>query len=253
MLFYPFTQIQLTSDITDVVYLNWMVPIQNVVHLLPTEIKLKTYEDNVLLTVLTYKHGNFRPSFFNRFKKIFASPVQSNWRVYIENTQDFGIQQPTVFFLKNCINEHTYALGSRIVSNVLQTHLPHSLKHVLGDKNIVTEMQSGCSNSPDLYTDVSVSDSWNVPGSFNAITSDRKKLIEVICNQDAAVSAQLESGVYAVGHIELKFQINDIKSLKILKFKSSWLKDIINGTECFAFLMPQVTFSTHNEKLRKIK
>ena len=253
LLFYPVTQMQLTSDITNVVYLNWMVPATSIQHLVPKDVKLLSYSGNVMLTVLTYKHGNFRLAFFSRFKKIFASPVQSNWRFYIENTQDFGILQPAVFFIKNCIDGHAYALGSRIVSSILQTHLPHNFTHICDEKSIITEIQSGCGNAPDLYTEVRVADSWNIPAAFNAVSSDQNKLIEMICNQDAAVAAQPEAGVYAIGNIELKFQIEEIQPLKISVLESAWLKEIIQDAECFAFLMPNVTFITQKEKIRKIK
>ncbi len=184
---------------------------------------------------------------------MFASPVQSNWRFYVENIHDFGIQQPAIFFIKNCMNERTYALGSRIASSVLQTHLPHSFKHITEEQRIITEIQSGCSNAPDLHTEVTLADSWNIPSAFNVISSDKTKLIELICNQDAAIAAQPEAGVYAVGHIELKFKLNEIKPLKITKLESNWLKEIIQGAECFAFLMPNVMFISHKEKIVKIK
>jgi len=253
ILFYPFTQLQLTSDITNVVYLNWMIPIQNITHLLPKDVKLKTYENNVLLTVLTYKHGNFRPGFLNYFKHLFASPLQSNWRFYVENNQDFGLRQPTVFFIKNCIDEPMYAVGSRVASNILQTHLPQTFKHTVAKNKIITEIQPGISNAPDLYTEVLFAHSWSIPAVFETITSDREKLIALICNQDAAIAAQMNEGDYAVGNIELKFQLSEIKPLQVSIVESNWLKDIIEGADCFAFLIPQVRLTTLKEKILKPK
>src|SRR5436190_1896458 len=69
--FYPFTKIDLRSDVTNVVYLNWLVPQARIEHLIPKQVKLTMYEGKVLFTVLTFKHGHFRPAFFRNAKRIF--------------------------------------------------------------------------------------------------------------------------------------------------------------------------------------
>ncbi|WP_018344470.1 hypothetical protein [Cytophaga aurantiaca] len=45
MLFYPITQLELVSDITDVVYLNWMVPETAIRHLFRKKLNYKRTQE----------------------------------------------------------------------------------------------------------------------------------------------------------------------------------------------------------------
>ncbi|KON76244.1 hypothetical protein APS47_08465 [Leptospira kirschneri serovar Mozdok] len=110
IVFYPFTKIGLKSDIKNVVFMNWMVPIKKVEHLISKHAKVRIYDDQVLFTILTYEHGNFRPTIFNKIKSIFGSPLQSNWRLYIKNHELFKTSESAVYFIKNIMNSFTYAI-----------------------------------------------------------------------------------------------------------------------------------------------
>ena len=77
--------VQLKSDVRDVVYLNWLIPEQRVAAWECERIKIKRWGEFVPLTVLTYKHHHFGPRMLGPMRACCLSPLQSNWRFYIES------------------------------------------------------------------------------------------------------------------------------------------------------------------------
>ncbi len=237
---YPFSKFKLKSDIKDVVYLNWMVPIDKIKHIVPEHYNLIQYGDSVLLTVLNYKHGNLRPSAFDMVKSIFGSPFQSNWRLYIDT------KKPTVLFISNVMSSLIYTLGSRVFSNILQTHYPIKFKHSKS-KSII---ESGESNANSIYIETKPTNNWVIPEVFTNISKNHIDLLNNICIQDFALS-KLEKNKYCVAEINLGFDVNEIIPLEITTFESKALQNIIKDGECFAFMIPKVDFTSLNEKIIK--
>lgn len=250
---HPFTKARLKSDVRNVVFLNWLVPIENVRHLIPRHVKVKQYGKNVLLTVLTYKHGNFRPTMFNWLKPVFGSPLQSNWRLYIDNNDLFQVQEPTVFFLKNVMDSFTYVVGSRVCSNILQSHLPEKFKHDIGETHISTEINPGESNAPDLRVTLKRRAEWKLSSDFESTFSSVENLIDTICYQHFAISDQPDGNQYSVGKINLSFSHADIEPLEVVNFGSYWLENIVGKSECCAFIIKDLSFLSLGEKIVSIK
>ncbi len=251
LLFYWFTLAKLRSDITQVVYLNWLVPFQKIAHLIPEHAKIKLYDDQALFTVLSYQHGHFGPKSMRRFKRIFGSPLQSNWRLYLENNDAFGAAGPAVLFVKNIINDLTYTVGSRMFSTILQTHLPHSFVHHAGSNTVATTIIPGESNAPDLMVQTKITGDWKLPEPMANVFANPDDLLHIICEQNYAVSALPGKNKYSVAKINLDFDPSGLKPMELVDFRSDWLEPIVDGSPCFAFLMPKVTFTTLGEKVIK--
>ena len=109
----------LRSDVRDVVYLNWLVDVSKVAHLVPAGLRLWQHNGLTPLTVLTYRHGDFGPEAAGPMRWLFGSPLQSNWRLYLQD--DEGIPA-SVLFLSNIVDSTLYAAGARL-SDALPTHL----------------------------------------------------------------------------------------------------------------------------------
>ena len=101
----------LESDIVDVIYLNWVIDLSRVRHLLPDGIEVWEHDGRTVLSILTYRHGAFGPAMLGPLRRIFPSPLQSNWRLYVQSIHGQPPAQPTVLFLKNVIDQP--ALRSR--------------------------------------------------------------------------------------------------------------------------------------------
>lgn len=120
----PFPILQ--SDIQDVIYLNWVLDVDQVAHYLPPGVQLWQRQGKTLFTVLTYRHRHFGPVFLGPLRQLCPSPLQSNWRLYLESPVP---EQRSVLFVKNSMNHVLYALGSRLFSDVLPSHLAESFTH----------------------------------------------------------------------------------------------------------------------------
>ena len=81
--FFPF--LKLRSDVKDVVYMNWILEVDKVRHFIPDGLELWEKDGKTLFTILTYRHGSFGPSFLGPFRRLFLSPLQSNWRLYLKS------------------------------------------------------------------------------------------------------------------------------------------------------------------------
>ena len=91
--------------------------------LVPPRMTLATREVRVLLTVLSYRHGHFGPALAGPLRRLFPSPLQSNWRLYVDALDGAPLPAPTVFFLANVFDGALYALGTRLFSDALPSHL----------------------------------------------------------------------------------------------------------------------------------
>ncbi len=109
----------LTSDIRNVLYLNWLVPAERVSKLLPDGFQVDSRDSMAVVSILTYQHGGFGPRFLGKLRRWLPSPLQSNWRVYLDATKQGA---GAVYFLKTCFNSSVHVIGSRLMSDGLPSH-----------------------------------------------------------------------------------------------------------------------------------
>jgi hypothetical protein len=243
----PFNNVILKSNITNVVYLNWMLPLEQVKHLIPSGFELQDFENDTVLSILNYKHGNFGPNFLKPIKNILGSPKQSNWRLYLKPKSG---TTSTVVFLSNVMSSEIYSIGSRIFSNIMDTHYPKSFTHEKIDKKLIGKIVKGNSNSPELDLQATIGKDWIIPHSFQKISKDNIEIIKWITQQNFAINF-LPNNKYCLAEINLDFQINEILPLKIDFLASSTLENYIDFSQCFAFLIPEVKFTNLSEKIIK--
>ena len=87
--------LKLASDVTDVVYCTWIVDVAAVAHLVPPRVTLAQRDGKTLFTVLTYARHHFGPALAGPLRRLFPSPLQSNWRLYVESLPD-GVKSDVV-------------------------------------------------------------------------------------------------------------------------------------------------------------
>lgn len=237
------------SDVKNVVYLNWLVKSSNVNHLIPNNLNLKKFGDYTLFSILIFQHGNFRPTILNKLKKIFPSPNQANIRLYLAESPSPLIENRTVFFVKNIISNFLHVLGSRIYSCNLNSHYPKEFKHTLKDGIYSSKIIANLSNSIDLDCQLQMTDNWEIPESFLQYCSNKNLLLEIICNQDFAISDLMEENYLSKAKINLKIDFDIIKCLKVINLESKYLDDIVKNSNCFAFVIPKLEFNALGEEI----
>jgi len=119
----PLPEAAMRSNITDVVYVNYVVEAERLAPLVPPGLELQRLGPDrsyALFTFLTFRHGHFGFAFLGPFRRWLPSPVQTNWRIHVidPRTGHAGI-----YFLTNAITLLGPALGARMLSEGMPMHV----------------------------------------------------------------------------------------------------------------------------------
>jgi hypothetical protein len=210
----PFLKLQ--SDVRDVVYLTWLVKAEAVKHLVPPGTTLWQRSGLTPFTILTYAHGHFGPAGIGGLRAVFPSPLQSNWRLYLEPLPQARPGQRTVLFIKNIMNSTLYAIGTRLFSDALPTHLPLRFSHARHGGLHVTHIAGGQGSAPDLRCTVESAASKELPAAFQAVFSGWDEAIDFLCLQDAAVAEVDGIDRLAFAEIDLPIDTQAVRSLALV-------------------------------------
>ncbi|MDN7424735.1 hypothetical protein [Burkholderia sp. AU45388] len=85
-----------------------------------------------------------------RLRRVFPSPLQSNWRLYVDTLPDGAPAERTVLFVKNVFDHPLYALGSRLFSDALPSHLARPFTHTARDGRYDTRLAGSGGSAPDF-------------------------------------------------------------------------------------------------------
>jgi hypothetical protein len=115
--------VKMRSEISDVVYVNYLVEAERLAPLVPVGLELQRLGPDAryaLFTFLTYQHHDFGFAFLGKLRRWFPSPVQSNWRIHVcdPHTGVLGIS-----FVTNAVSHIVPALGARILTEGMPMHL----------------------------------------------------------------------------------------------------------------------------------
>ena len=238
------------SDVHDVVYLNWIVPIDRVRALVPEGVRIAERDGHAIFTVLTYAHKHFGPAFLGQWRGISPSPLQSNWRLYVEAIDDAAPAQPTVLFLANIFDSTAYAVGTRCFSDALPSHVAETFRHDVERERIATRIEGGQGSAPSLASAVVRSDARALPEDFGAWFGDWNNAIETLCLQDAAIAAVPGLQRNAIAGIDLPIDPATAQPLQVVEYEpGEWLRSLGATSTPFAFGVPWVHFRVLWERL----
>jgi hypothetical protein len=88
LLLEPLPVPEMRSDITGVVYVNYLVEAARLAPLVPEGLALQRLGPQgryALLTFLTYRHGHFGFTFLGPLRRLLPALVQTNWRVHVRD------------------------------------------------------------------------------------------------------------------------------------------------------------------------
>jgi len=240
--------LKMRSEIKDVVYVNWLVDHHKACRFLPPNISPINFQGKTLFTILTYKHGNFRPSLLSFAKFAFPSPLQSNWRFYIDKIDGESVEQK-VWFVSNVMDNLLYALGTRWFSDAMLTHFPPSFRFLKSENSFDIEIGAGAGSCPHLKIDASVGEKFEMPESLSEFFGSAEKALRFICFQDFAVTRHNDFAGYCQTRIDLPIDISQIVPLEINECYSQTLSNLIGNITPFAFLVRDINFEVLDEKI----
>lgn len=237
--------VQLASEVTQVVYCTWVVDAKNVRHLVPPGVVLQQRNGSTLFTILTYAHGHFGPRFAGPLRRMFPSPLQSNWRLYVEALPK------TVLFVKNIFDSPLYAIRTRLCSDALPSHLAGRFTHVARDGRYSTSISAGGGSAPDFRCDARTTSERSLPESFAPFFESWRSAVTFLCLQHGAIARVEDCHRLAYAAIDLPVDVDRVEPMAALElpFGGTFLQDIGATGQPFCFLVPDVPFRVLSERL----
>lgn len=232
--------VRLASDVRDVVYLNWVVPASRVAHLVPSGLQLWQCDGSTVLTVLTYQHGHFGPVLPAWLRRRLPSPLQSNWRLYLED----GARPGGVLFVSNVMDSLPYVAGARLCSDALPTHLADAFQHEHRDDVYATRISSGTGSAPDLYYRALRAKGGSLPADFQRIFADWRAAVATLALREHAIAEFVVGRGLAMAGIDLPVDLDTVEPLTLDAegCASTTLQALVEGAEPLCFVVPRVDF-----------
>jgi len=244
----PFVRIE--SDVSRVVYLNWVVPLDAVAALVPEGVELDSRNGKTVLTVLTYAHGNFGPAFLGPLRKWFPSPLQSNWRFYVSAINGSSPAHPTVLFARNVFDGMLHAVSTRILSDAMLSHAAAAFEHRDAGDTVSTRIVAGAGSAPELASVTAPTSARQLPDEFAPFFSSWDEAIATLCLQDSAISPVSAISRVAQAGIDLPIRLESVVAMTSVSYEPGELLRSLGALSVpFCFCVPRVRFQVLWERL----
>ncbi|MCU1328563.1 MAG: hypothetical protein JWN34_3933 [Bryobacterales bacterium] len=179
------------SDITNVVYINYLVDAERLQPLVPEGLELQRLgpqDRYALFTFLTYRHGHFGPRLFGPLRRLLPSPVQSNWRIHVRDPHT-GVTG--IYFTSTAITALPNALAARFLSEGVPMHVPRQAEVSLHpDGSIAVRIDPGQGSAPDVDATLSPTTVPEMSFPWNTCFADFQAFLTYCVPQDRALSSQ---------------------------------------------------------------
>lgn len=244
----PFLSLQ--SDVVDIVYLTWLVPVARVRSQVPDGVELWQRDGLTPFTILTYRHRHFGPALLGPLRKLFASPLQSNWRLYLREAPAGAPAGRTVLFTHNMLNNLLYVLGARAMSDALPADLPAQFVHQKSDDGTyTTDIDPGTGSALALRACVRHSNSTDLPPAFAHLFASWHDAVAFLALQDAAVVSVSGTPRLAHAEIDLPIPMNEVLGAEVVRVACPLVDTWAPVAPPLCFVVPRVSFTVLSERL----
>ena len=236
------------SDIQHVIYTNYLVSAERVAPLAPPGLELQRIgpdEGWAMLSILTYRHGHFGPRIAGPLRRLFPSPIQSNWRLYV---RDPLTGQRGVYFLTNAVTGLPQALGARFLSEGMPMHAPRSgdLRQT-PDGAWLVAFDPGDGSAPDLAALLHPGETRPDVGPWAAAFTSYAEMLAYAVPQDRALTVQPWHAWVTRQEIQLDIPLESCQPLDGA-IASQTARTLVGDAEPFTFLVPGVFFRFDAER-----
>jgi len=152
----PFMPLQ--SRVSDIVYLSWLVDVEQVRQRYPKDVPLWEKDGKTIFTILTYQHHHFGFSFLGKLRQLMPSPRQSNWRFYLDESHP-----KTVIFEQVIVDQALYVIGGRFASDVMPAQYASVFHHQFDEQQGSINTEISVDKDYALISDVQITKQKQLP------------------------------------------------------------------------------------------
>lgn len=235
------------SDITNVIYANYLVEAERLEPLVPWGLELQRLGSAgkyAFFTHLTYRHGHFGPRLLGPLRRYLPSPVQNNWRIHVRDPQT-GRQG--IYFVTTAINSLLHALPARLLSEGIPMHvLQHGEVVAQPDGSFQAQLDPGAGSAPDLAMRLRPVSKPPLSPPWSDCFDSFDAMLAYCVPQDRAISAQPWYGRITRQEIDLGIPL-DICQPLAGEVVSAAAQAIVGPAQPLCFHVPQVAFRFEQE------
>jgi hypothetical protein len=179
------------SDITDVVYVNYLVEAATLEAWTPQGLALQRLGPGgnwAMFSHLSYRHGHFGPRLLGPLRRLMNSPIQTNWRTYVRDVRTGTLG---IYFVTNAVTARLQSLGARLMAEGMPMHL-------LGDSELVRtpdgrvrlRLHPEGGTAPDVTASLEPCPRPELTGAWAECFADYEAMLRYAVPQDRAMSTR---------------------------------------------------------------
>jgi hypothetical protein len=229
------------SDLTDVVYVNYLVPAEIAERLVPPGLALQRLGPDrrwALFTFLTYRHGHFGFARLGALRRLMPSPIQTNWRIHVT---DPGTGHRGVYFVTSAITHTLQAVVARLITEGMPMHVLRRGEIVHDGDALRVTLDPGAGTAPDAELTLSFTSPPELSGAWAACFTDYRSFLAYCVPQDRAMSSQPLRHRISRQEIDLGIPLDACAPLTG-RVSSRAASAIAGDAEPVCFHVPRVTF-----------
>ena len=238
----PLPEAAMRSDITNVVYVSYLVPAERAAKMVPPGLELQLLGPDgkhALFTFLTFQHGHFGFGFLGPLRRLLPSPVQTNWRIHVKDPKS-GHQG--IYFLTNSITRAGPALAARLLTEGMPMHvLARGEITRKPDGEMVVELDPGDGSAPDAVMKLRPAKTPELTGAWRECWPDYRSFLAYCVPQDRAMSSQPLRRRVSRQEIDLGIPLDACEPLEG-SVDSRAARAIAGDAEPLCFRVPCVSF-----------
>jgi hypothetical protein len=235
------------SDITDVVYVNYLAEASALEPLVPPGLELHRVGPAgryAVFTFLTFRHGHFGPRLLGPLRALLPSPIHTNWRIHVRDPKS-GLEG--IHFVTNAISSTIHALGARMMSEGMPMHVLAATELRAEDGAVTLRLDPGSGSAPDAVADLRELPAAPESGPWSAVFPSWKDMLAGVVPQDRALSTQPWYGRVTRQEIRLDIPMEACRPLEgtvTSRAAAAWVKE----AQPFCFRVENVAFRFDAEK-----
>ncbi|MBK8258236.1 MAG: DUF2071 domain-containing protein [Polyangiaceae bacterium] len=244
----PLPAFAMRSDITDVVYVNYLVPVEKLLPLVPPGLELQRLGSNSqfgLFTFLTYQHHHFGFRILGPLRRFMPSPVQTNWRIHVRDPRRGTLG---IYFVTNAITNTFQAVGARMLTEGMPMHVlarGEVKRDHNGHMHLTLDPGNGTGPKAEAHLQPAPSLAWE--DVWKECFPSFQAFLEYCVPQDRAFSTQLAANTITRQEIHLGIPLSICEPMTG-EVNSPSAAAIVGTAQPVCFRVPNVNFVFETEE-----